>query len=159
MGTGDKKYRREINELLNRFVLREGDTIYPIQHHPDARDMIVEFVEPVKGLFESVATRYSVAIFAWNLSLAPENRRGELIGDFISPLVGDSGEGKRVFADLILSLVERRLSLYTDETFLILPIESESDDDPDDEDPLDEESLDEPLDDVDEEEDPYDDAY
>jgi len=139
MGTGEKKNRREVNRVLNRFVLREGETIYPVRTHPEARDMIIEFAEPVEGLFDTLTTRYSIAIFAWNLSLVPEERRAELTDQFITPLIGDNEEGKAVITELVEALTERRLDLYPDESFLILPLEDddeelEIDDDEGDED-------------------------
>lgn len=124
MGTGDKKRRREIGRFLNRFLLRDGPSSYPIREHPSARDMIAEFADPLEGLFESTTTRYSVAIFAWNLSLAPEQRRGELVDEFLEPLIQGNEEGRKVLTDLIDSLVERRETLYPRENLLILPDES-----------------------------------
>ncbi|MBT3273683.1 MAG: hypothetical protein HN368_11040 [Spirochaetales bacterium] len=137
MGTGEKKKRREINGFLNSFLLRDGENSYPLREHHAARDMIAEFAEPMKGLFETTTTRYSVAVFAWNLSLAEEDRRGELMESFLEPLVQGNEEGLRVLTDLIESLVDRRETLYPQETLLILPDESyvppEVDDEVDDE--------------------------
>ncbi|MBN1686857.1 MAG: hypothetical protein JW852_09400 [Spirochaetales bacterium] len=124
MGTGDKKKRREVHEFLNRFLLRDGSGSYPLREHTAARDMIAEFAEPLEGLFESISTRYSMAIFAWNLSLAPEDRRGELLDSFLTPLVQGNEEGRSTLSNLIDSLVERRETLYPGETLLVLPDES-----------------------------------
>ncbi len=135
MGTGDKKKRREIHRFLNRFLLKDDSGSYPLREHDAARDMLAEYAEPLDGLFETTTTRYSVAIFAWNLSLVPEQRRGELMDDFLSPLVGEDGEGRKTLTDLIDSLVERRETLYPGETLLVLPDESYF--------PPDEEDLDE----------------
>lgn len=103
--------------------------------------MIIEYAEPVRGLFDTLTTRYSMAIFAWNLSLVEEVRRDELIDEFITPLVGDNTEGRENVTQLITLLTDRRIDLYPNETFLILPIEGyeeipegeEVDDDIDDE--------------------------
>ena len=124
MGTGEKKNRREVHEFLNRFLLKDGSGSYPLREHTAARDMIAEFAEPLEGLFDSIATRYSMAIFGWNLSLAQEERRGELIESFLAPLVEGNEEGRRTLTGLIDSLVERRETLYPGEVFLVLPDES-----------------------------------
>ena len=121
MGSAEKKQRREINTFLYRFSVRHQDQKYPLRDHAAARDMIVEYASPLEKLFENVPTRYSIAIFAWNLSLAPEDKRQELLEEFLSPLVQDNKEGKSTFTDLILSLIERRETLYPDETLVIVP--------------------------------------
>ena len=112
MSTGDKKARREINKVLNKFVLREGEIVYPLRQYPDARDMIVEFAEPIEGLFESLTTRFSVAIFAWNLSLIEEQKRDEYIDEFITPLLGENEEGRTIITKLIHTLAKRREKSY-----------------------------------------------
>ncbi len=140
MGTGDKKKRREVNRVLNRFLLKDNSGSYPLREYPQARDMIAEFAAPLEGLFESVTTRYSIAVFAWNLSLAPEERRGELIDSFLQPLVEGNEEGRKSITNLIDSLVERRETLYPNETLLVLPDDSYT---PPEEMEEDEEDLDE----------------
>ena len=125
MGSGEKKNRREVERVLNRFVLRDGEETYPFRTHPEARDMIVEFAKPLEGLFGSLMTRYSFAIFAWNLSLVEEERRHELAAEFLSPLMGENEEGKSSLTELLTALTARRLEHYPEEEFLILP----SDDD------------------------------
>ncbi len=145
MGTGEKKKRRDISRFLNKFLMKDIENTYSIRENSAARDMIAEFAEPLDGLFESTSTRYSIAIFAWNLSLAPEDRRGELIDEFLEPLVQGSEEGRTALTTLIDSLVERRETLYPGETLLILPDESytepeNSEDDDDTEDDSDAES-------------------
>lgn len=124
MGTGEKKKRREVNQFLNRFLLKDNSGSYPLREHTDARDMIAEFAEPLEGLFESITTRYSIAVFAWNLSLVAEERRGELLENFIHPLVQGSEEGRKSISDLIDSLVERRETLYPNENLLVIPDEN-----------------------------------
>ena len=124
MGTGEKKNRREVHEFLNRFLLKDSSGSYALREYTAARDMIAEFAEPLEGLFESITTRYSIAIFGWNLSLAPEERRGELIDSFLAPIVEGNEEGRRSLTGLIDSLVERRETLYPGEAFLVLPDES-----------------------------------
>ena len=124
MGTGEKKQRREIHHFLNRFLLKDDKGSYSLREHEAARDMLAEFAEPLDGLFESTTTRYSVAIFAWNLSLVPEDRRGELIDDFLSPLIEGNDERRKTLVNLIDSLVDRRETLYPDENLLILPDDS-----------------------------------
>lgn len=136
MGTGEKKYRREINRVLNHFVLRDGEMDYPVRDHPDAREMIIEFAEPLNGLFESLTTRYSMAIFAWNLSLVQEERRPELMTEFLTPIVGDNEEGLQTISELIDALVERRIEHYPEDTFLILPTQDDDTVDPADSDPV-----------------------
>ena len=132
MGSGEKKSRRELQRVLNNFALHEGETVYPIRDHPDARDMIVEFAKPLDGLFDTLTTRYSVAIFAWNLSLIDEAERSGYTDEFLTPLLGDNAEGKEVITELISALTARRLDLYAEENFLILPSESEDVELPDD---------------------------
>ncbi len=127
MGSGEKKARREINKVLNKFVLKDGEIVYPLRNFPDARDMIVEFAQPLEGLFDSLTTRYSVAIFAWNLSLIPEEQREGYIEEFITPLLGENEEGKTIITKLIHTLAERREESYPKETYLILPSEEEVD--------------------------------
>jgi hypothetical protein len=124
MGTGEKKKRREINGFLNRFLLKDATNAYAVRENPAARDMIAEFAEPLDGLFETISTRFSIAIFAWNLSLVHEERRPELLEEFLEPLVHENEEGRKTLTDLIDSLVERRETLYPNETLLILPDES-----------------------------------
>ena len=124
MGTGEKKSRRELQRVLNHFALHEGEMVYPLRDHPDARDMVVEFAKPLDGLFDTLTTRYSVAIFAWNLSLVDESERSGYTDEFLTPLLGDNEEGKEVISELISALTERRLDLYAEENFLILPSES-----------------------------------
>jgi hypothetical protein len=149
MGTGEKKNRREIQRVLNRFALRDAETTFPVRDHPEARDMIIEFAAPVEGLFDTLTTRYSMAIFAWNLSLVEEERRMEYIDEFITPLVGENETGRKTVTDVILALIERRLDLYPKETFLILPLGSDevADDmgagDDDDDESIDAEAWDE----------------
>ena len=127
MGTGEKKERREIQRVLHKFMLRDDSGDYPVKEHPEARDMIIEYAEPVEGLFESLVTRYSIAVFAWNLSLVPDERRTELINEFISPLLGENDEGREAITEVMLVLVARRIELYPEESFLILPMESTDD--------------------------------
>lgn len=129
MGTGEKKRRREVNRFLNGFLLKDDKGSYPLRQYPDAREMIAEYAEPIEDLFESIATRYSIAVFAWNLSLAPVERRGELLDSFLHPLVEGNEEGRKTISDLIDSLVERRETLYPNETLLVLPDDSYSPDD------------------------------
>ncbi len=124
MGTGDKKKRREIHQFLNRFLLKDDKGSYSLREHEEARDMLAEYAEPLDGLFESTTTRYSMAIFAWNLSLVAEDRRGELMDDFLTPLIEGNDEGRKSLTDLIDSLVERRETLYPGETLLVLPDDS-----------------------------------
>jgi hypothetical protein len=124
VGTGEKKRRREVNRFLNGFLLKDNSGSYPLREYPEAREMIAEFAEPLEGLFESITTRYSIAVFAWNLSLVPEDRRGELLDSFLHPLVDGNTEGRQTIADLIDSLVERRETLYPQENLLVLPDES-----------------------------------
>lgn len=124
MGTGEKKRRREIHQFLNRFLLKDDKGSYSLREYEAGRDMIAEFAEPLEGLFESTTTRYSMAIFAWNLSLVAEERRGELMDDFLTPLVGGDEEGRKALTDMIDSLVERRETLYPGETLLVLPDDS-----------------------------------
>ena len=131
MGTGEKKSRRELQRVLNNFALHEGETVYPIRDHPDARDMIVEFAKPLEGLFDTLTTRYSVAIFAWNLSLIDEAERAGFTDEFLTPLLGDNDEGKEVLTELISALTERRLDLYAEENYLILPSETDEVEPPD----------------------------
>lgn len=125
MGTGEKKHRREANRVLNRFSIRYGDDVYPFREHLAAKDMLAEYAKPMDGLFDTLTTRYAVAVFAWNLSLVPEERREALVQEFIDPLIGDSEEGKKTLSNLIEAMVERRESLYPDENGLILPTEEE----------------------------------
>jgi hypothetical protein len=142
VGTGEKKRRREVNQFLNGFLLKDAKGSYPLRQYPDAREMIAEYAEPIEDLFESIATRYSIAVFAWNLSIAPVERRGELLDSFLQPLVEGNEEGRKTISDLIDSLVERRETLYPSETLLILPDDSyKADDESDDE--SNDESLDE----------------
>ena len=124
MGTGDKKKRREVHQFLNRFLFKDDTGSYPLREHTKARDMLVEYAEPLEGLFESITTRYSIATFAWNLSLAPEERRGELVDSFLSPIVKGNEEGRKALTDLVDSLVDRRETLYPGETLLVLPDDS-----------------------------------
>jgi hypothetical protein len=129
VGTGEKKRRREVNQFLNGFLMKDAKGSYPLRKYHDAREMIAEYAEPIEDLFESITTRYSIAVFAWNLSLAPVERRGELLDSFLQPLVEGSEEGRKTISDLIDSLVERRETLYPNETLLILPDDSYSPDD------------------------------
>ena len=140
MGSGEKKKRREIHRFLNRFLLKDDNGSYPLREYDAGRDMLAEFAEPLDGLFESTTTRYSMAIFAWNLSLVAEERRGELMNDFLSPLVAGDDEGRKALTDLIDSLVDRRETLYPGETLLVLPDDSyvEPDDDSDENEEADE---------------------
>lgn len=124
MGSGEKKKRREIHQFLNRFLLKDDKGSYSLREHDAGRDMLAEFAEPLDGLFESTTTRYSMAIFAWNLSLVAEDRRGELMDDFLGPLVAGNDEGRKALTDLIDSLVDRRETLYPGETLLVLPDDS-----------------------------------
>jgi len=124
VGTGDKKQRREVHRFLNRFMLKDNSGSYSLREHEAARDMIMEYANPLEGLFESITTRYSIAIFGWNLSLAPPDRRNELADSFLSPIVGDNEEGRTALTQLVDSLVERRETLYPGETLLILPDDS-----------------------------------
>jgi hypothetical protein len=124
VGTGEKKKRREIHQFLNKFLLKDDKGSYSLREHEAGRDMLAEFAEPLDGLFESTTTRYSMAIFAWNLSLVSEDRRGELMDDFLSPLIEGNEEGRKSLTDLIDSLVERRETLYPGETLLVLPDDS-----------------------------------
>ena len=137
MGTGEKKKRREISKFLNKFLMSDGENSYAIRENSAARDMIAEFAAPLEGLFETTSTRYSIAVFGWNLSLAPEDRRGELMDEFLEPIVQGSEEGRVTLTELIDSLVERRETLYPGETLLILPdssySETEDEDEEDDE--------------------------
>ncbi len=121
MGTGEKKSRREVNRFLSKFSLQDAKTAYPLGAHPKARDIIVEFAEPLEGLFDTFATRYSMAIFAWNLSMASEERRSKAIDEFTASFIGDSEEGRRAVGGLLEAMVERRLDLYSDKVFLIVP--------------------------------------
>ena len=124
MGTGDKKKRREVQRFLNGFLLRDSSGSYPLREHAAGRDMLIEYAEPIEGFFESITTRYSIAIFAWNLSLAPVEKRGELMDSFLTPLVEGNEEGRKALTDLIDSLVERRETLYPNETLLVIPDDS-----------------------------------
>jgi hypothetical protein len=146
MGTGEKKKRREISRFLNKFLMKDVDNTYAIRENPAARDMIAEFAAPLEGLFETTSTRYSIAVFAWNLSLAPEDRRGELMNEFLEPLVQGSEEGRTALTELIDSLVERRETLYPGETLLILPDSSYIEPEDEDYDEEDEEGEEESTD-------------
>lgn len=126
MGTAEKKQRREVNEFLNNFSLRYQKETYPLRERKNGRDMLVEFASPLETLFDSISTRLSFAIFAWNLSLAPKDRRNELLEEFLGPLVGDSEDGKKMVTDLIESLIERRESLYPEETVVVVPNDDDS---------------------------------
>jgi len=125
MGSGDKKIRREVNRVLNRFSIRYGEEVYPFREHLAAKEMLIEYAQPLEGLLDTLTTRYAVAVFAWNLSLVDETRRAELIEEFIEPLMGENDEGKTTLTNLIEAMVGRREDLYPQETGLILPTEDE----------------------------------
>lgn len=121
MGSAEKKKRREVRQFLNRFSVRYGDRYFPLQDYEEARNMLIEFASPLEGLFDGLESRYSIAIFAWNLSLAPSEKRSELLDKFLAPIVRDSQEGRKAMEQLLESLVERRETLYPNETVLIVP--------------------------------------
>ena len=123
MSIEDYEYASEIDRVLDRFSVRDGDGVRLLKEDLDVREMLVRFAEPLNGLFGSLTTRYAVAVFAWNLSIAPEEHRDELMAEFVDPLVEGNEEGRQTLRELITSLIDRRDALYPDESLLILPTE------------------------------------
>ena len=124
----EEAYSDEIDRILDHFSLKDGDEVRLVKDDPDVKDMLMQFAEPLNGLFGSLATRYAVAVFAWNLGTVPDERREELMSSFIDPMVRDDEEGQATLRELIISLLDRREALYPDETSVILPTEDPDED-------------------------------
>ena len=123
----DEESRSEIDKLFSSFAIHEGDETHPLAQNREYQEMLIKFIEPLNGLFDSVTTRLTVAVFAWNLSVAQEENQEEYMTTFVDTLMPESDEGETSLRELIISLVDRRDALFPDETSMILPVESGED--------------------------------
>lgn len=109
------------SEILNRFVAWMNGEGYPVKDHPEIGKLILEYASPLNGYFDGLSTRLSIAIFAWNISLIPEEERFAFIDSFLEPLVAGDPEGKQAFSDIIFTMIERKTEMFPEDDMLILP--------------------------------------
>jgi hypothetical protein len=122
MGTEKKRRRRAENRIFQDYLVAFDGTRRPLKHTPAAMEMLREFARPLRSLIEEEQTRYSIAIFAWNLSLMPPERHEELIAEFLDPIVPRDSTSRTPLIGLIHAMIERRRTHYAREDVAFLPI-------------------------------------
>ncbi|HUZ16747.1 MAG TPA: hypothetical protein VMV68_00050 [Spirochaetia bacterium] len=121
MGTRDKRNRRAENRVFQDYTIAIGNNRYPMKDSRSAKEMVREFASPLAPFVDEERSLYSVAIFAWNISMLPAERHDELIDEFIAPLAERGTEGSAHLKEVIRALIERRLKAYPREEVAFLP--------------------------------------
>ena len=94
---------------------------------PKMSVVLEEFVEPYLSLADTDSGKqvlYHVAAAAWNAALLPERERGAMIEEFLAKTknVFPKG-GHKEIRDLLLAMVERKLTLFEHNKRFIVSIE------------------------------------
>ncbi len=121
MGTSEKRKRRAANRIFQSYTVLVGNTRIPLRDSPSAKDLLREFAAPFAPFAGSEQLLYFIAISAWNLSQFDDERRARLTDELVTSLSPGATEASRRLRDVLDALVERRVTLYRNETIAFIP--------------------------------------